>query len=126
MREIVPADQVGMKLEPTDQRIAFAVFDIIGLGEAAQAGAQPVTVALSDAGKNSYPCDTCGIGHALDEVGEQRFHIRKSPKDPREPQHRHRRSLALREIDVPRVVRKGSEVRLTAKLTILEQEAEML
>ncbi len=125
--EIAPADQVGVKFEPAHQRIALAVFDLVGFRKAAQARAQPIAIALPDARKNSDAGNTRRIGHALDQVGEQRFHVIESAEDAREAQQRHRAGQALwRRVECARCLRQGDETRLAAQFSILLRETQMI
>ena len=96
LREIVAADQMGMEFEPADQRIAFAIFHLVCFGQATQAGAEPVTFALPDPGKNADARDAGSISHPFGHAGQQCFHVFKPPENARETQERTRRRITLR------------------------------
>ena len=88
--QVCARNQMGMELEPADEGIAFGVFDVVRFREAAEPGAEPITIALPDLGKNSDASDAGGIGHTFHHVAEQRFDVVESAEDARKTQQRHR------------------------------------
>ena len=90
--EIASGDEVCMQFEPADEGIAFAIFDLVGFGQAAQSSPQTIPVALPDFRKNAHAPDAGGIGYALDHAGEQSLDVIETPEDARET---HRRFAAF-------------------------------
>jgi hypothetical protein len=71
VRQPAARDEMRVQLEPTDQRVTFAVFDVVCLRQTTQPRAQAIAIALPDAREDADPRDARRIGNAFDDVGEQ-------------------------------------------------------
>jgi hypothetical protein len=126
LREVASANEMRVQLKPSDQRISLAIFDLGGFRKTMQPGPKPISVTLSDLGKNTDSADTGGIGHALDDADEQRLDVVKAAKDPWKTQERHRWLTPVgHRLDAPRLRECGCDG-LLAQFAILLQYAQVL
>ena len=84
---------MGVGLEPAHQRIAFAILNLVRLGQTPKAGAKPITVAMANSRENSNPCHSGRVCHLLDNIVEQCLDVFEATKNSRETQYRKRRGI---------------------------------
>jgi hypothetical protein len=72
-----------MQFEPAHERIALAKFHVMCFGQTAQAGSEPITIAVADFGKNTNARNACGISDTFHNAGKQRIDVLKLPEHPR-------------------------------------------
>jgi hypothetical protein len=80
---------VSVKFEPAHEGVALAVFGVVRFRETTQPGAEPITVALADLGKNPDATYAGRIRDAFHDVTQKSFDIVETPEDAREAQQRH-------------------------------------
>ena len=85
-----------VQFEPAHQRVALAEFHLVRFRQTAQAGAEPITIPLSNLRKNSDARHAGGIRDAFHNTGEKCIDIVELAKHARETQQSQRWPAARR------------------------------
>src|SRR5205807_3616605 len=96
LRKIGAGDQMRVQFEPAHQRVALAEFHLVRFRQTAQAGAEPITIPLSNLRKNSDARHAGGIRDAFHNTGEKYIDIVELAKHARETQQSQRWPSARR------------------------------